>query len=109
MKSGQIFLCNKAINVIKHNMAKQTTVEYVKTNSIIKRNQKETILTLLIFEFYRNGLSSLVSTSIYDEVNDKEYDFFNLYKLMCIESNIYISGGACGDRYFKDNCFKLMK
>lgn len=90
-------------------MAKQTTVEYVKTNSIIRRNQKETILTLLIFEFYRNGLASLVSTSIYDEVNDKEYDFFNLYKLMCIESNIYISGGACGDGYFKDNCFKLMK
>ena len=57
-------------------MAKQTTVEYVKTNSIIRRNQKETILTLLIFEFYRNGLASLVSSST------------------------YISGGACGDIYF---------
>ena len=45
--------CDKAINVIKHNVAKQITVEYVKTNIIIRRNQKEAILTLLIFEFYR--------------------------------------------------------
>lgn len=108
MKSEQVFLYKKAINVIKHNMAKQTTVEYVKTNIIIRRNQRETILTLLIFEFYRNGLASLVSTSIYDEVNNKEYDFFNLYKLMCTESNIYISGGACVDRYFKDNLIKII-
>ncbi|ORM38818.1 hypothetical protein A2G94_02170 [Francisella endosymbiont of Ornithodoros moubata] len=32
VKSGQLFLYKKAINVIKHNMAKQTAVEYVKTN-----------------------------------------------------------------------------
>ena len=32
VKNEQIFLYKKTINFIKHNMTKQTTVNYVKTN-----------------------------------------------------------------------------